>query len=550
IRHDLPQEAIGHGLGFGDIDGDGRGDLVTARGWLQAPEDRRAGRWLYQPEFRLHRDASIPILVHDVDQDGDADLIWGRGHNIGLYWMEQRSADGGRDWVQHAIDTSWSQAHTLLLADLDNDGREELIAGKRYLGHDGRDPGEWDPLVIYWYDLDPERMTWRRGVVTESGEAGFDLDPKAADLDGDGDVDIIAPSRAGLYWAENLLIASPGSDEPALPSAEAKPYDPRDLSYYLDAAGESREVTSPEDWGRRRADILECMEAAMGAFPNPVQRVPLAPEFGPEEDTPMYTRRKVTFAVEPGDRVPAWLLIPKDLQAPGAAVLCLHQTTSHGKDELAALAGRENRQFAHELAERGFVCLVPDYPSFGEYPYDFKTQGAHYVSGSMKAIWNNVRAIDLLETLPEVHPDRIGCLGHSLGGHNSLFTAAFDQRIRAVVTSCGFTAFHHYYGGDLKGWTSDRYMPRIRDVYGNDPDRVPFDFYEVLGAVAPRGLFICAPLHDSNFENTGVKKVVAEVEKIYKLRNAADRLVATYPDAGHDFPNREEAYAWLKKILK
>jgi dienelactone hydrolase len=311
-------------------------------------------------------------------------------------------------------------------------------------------------------------------------------------------------------------------------------------------------VKTPADWGRRRVDILKSMEVVMGPFPNSSQRVPLDIQVEKEEETPHYVRRKISFAVEPGDRVPAWLLIPKDLKPPAAAMLCLHQTVNIGKDELAALGGRENRWFAHELADRGFVCLVPDYPSFGEYPYDFKTQGAHYASGSMKAIWNNVRALDVLESLPEVDADRIGCLGHSLGGHNSLFTAAFDQRIRAVVTSCGFTAFHHYYGGDLKGWTSDRYMPRIRDVYQNDPDRVPFDFYEVLAATAPRGIFVCAPLHDSNFENDGVKKVVDKVSQVYELLGARDRLVAEYPDAGHDFPDkeREQAYAWLKEMLK
>jgi hypothetical protein len=195
---------------------------------------------------------------------------------------------------------------------------------------------------------------------------------------------------------------------------------------------------------------------------------------------------------------------------------------------------------------------VPDYPSFGDYPYDFKTQGKHYASGSMKAIWNNIRAVDLLVSLPEVDSDRIGCIGHSLGGHNSLFTAAFDQRLKAVVTSCGFTAFHHYYEGKLAGWTSDRYMPRIRDVYGNDPDQVPFDFYEVLTAICPRSIFINAPLHDSNFEVTGVKKVVDEVGKAYDLIDARDNLVAEYPDSAHDFPDevRHAAYAWLGKQLK
>jgi dienelactone hydrolase len=552
-RHDLPAEASGHGLGFGDVDGDGRSDLVTASGWLRAPEDRNNGRWIHHPEFKLHRDASIPILVYDVDGDGDCDIVYGRGHNVGLYWVEQKFLDGARSWIRHAIDTSWSQAHALLRADLDNDGQKEVIAGKRYLGHDGRDPGEWDPLGIYCYSFDKTQRTWRRAVVDDSGNVGFDLDPKVADVDGDGDMDVVAPSRAGLYWCENLTIdVGTGNVSVAGSAIEAKDYDPRDLSYYLDSTGKRCEVRTPSDWGRRRVDILRNMEKVMGTFPDPSQRVPLEWNVDSEEPTAHYLRRKITFAVEPGDRVPAWLLIPNDLRAPTAAMLCLHQTTSIGKDEPVAIGGRDSLWLAHELANRGFVCLVPDYPSFGEYQYDFQTQGGQYDSGSMKAIWNNVRALDLLESLPEVDPDRIGCIGHSLGGHNCLFTAAFDQRLRAVVTSCGFTAFHHYYGGDLKGWTSDRYMPRIREVYENSPDRVPFDFYEVLAALAPRGLFVCAPLHDDNFDNEGVQKVVKHVQAIYDVHAADGRLIAKYPDVGHDFPlaEREQAYSWLEMMLK
>ena len=170
----------------------------------------------------------------------------------------------------------------------------------------------------------------------------------------------------------------------------------------------------------------------------------------------------------------------------------------------------------------------------------------------MKAIWNNIRGVDLLISLPYVNSDRIGCIGHSLGGHNSLYTAAFDQRLRAVVTSCGFDPFHHYMGGKLAGWTSDRYMPRIRDLYDNDPDKMPFDFYEVLAAICPRAVFINAPLHDSNFKVDGVRAAVAEVGKAYELRSAREKLVAKYPDSGHDFPDaiREEVYDWLAKQLK
>src|SRR5262245_61872684 len=138
VKHDLPIEVAGHGVGFGDINGDGRGDIVGPHGWLEAPEDRRNGRWKWHPEWDLTRDASIPILVHDVDGDGDADLIWGRGHRYGLYWLEQggtlarsasegnpgtagQASSGTRTWTWRAIDTSWAQPHSIFLADLDGD---------------------------------------------------------------------------------------------------------------------------------------------------------------------------------------------------------------------------------------------------------------------------------------------------------------------------------------------------------------------------------------------------------------------------------------------
>lgn len=205
IRHDLPEEISGHGVGFGDVNGDGRGDIVGPRGWLEAPAEPRSGRWVFHGEYQLDNDASIPILVWDVDGDGDSDLVWGRGHRTGLFWLEQVAEGAGRAWRRHEIDTSWSQAHTLLLADLDGDGADELIAGKRYLGHDGKDPGEYDPLVIYAYKYDPAGKRWDRTALSEGGRVGFDLDPKAVDLDGDGDIDILAPGRSGLYWIENRL---------------------------------------------------------------------------------------------------------------------------------------------------------------------------------------------------------------------------------------------------------------------------------------------------------------------------------------------------------
>jgi predicted dienelactone hydrolase len=195
--------------------------------------------------------------------------------------------------------------------------------------------------------------------------------------------------------------------------------------------------------------------------------------------------------------------------------------------------------------------MVPDYPGFADYDYDFTKNKDLYPSGSLKAIWNNIRAIDLLESLPCVDRDRIGAIGHSLGGHNALFTAAFEQRIRHVVTSCAFNAFEDYYGGDLKGWSSDRYMPRIASRYQASAEHMPFDFPEVLAALAPRGLFANAPLRDANFAVRGVKTCEQSVRPLYELLGAAADLRFEYPDAEHDFPDavRAAAYQWLDERL-
>ena len=556
-KHELPELLKGHGLGFGDIDGDGRKDLVSANGWARAPENRITDRWHSYPEFKIHRDASVPILVHDVDQDGDADVIWGRGHNIGLYWYEQVRHPERREWKFHVIDTSWSAAHSMLLADIDNDQRIDLVTAKRYLGHGGKDPAEYDPLGVYWYQFDVNTRSWKKHVASFGGSCGFDLDPKCIDLDGDGDIDILAPTRGGLHYLENL-----GSDTDA---ADAEVADPQivEVTYpqdeplltFQDAQGETRPVENGFDWGIRRWQIQKNLERVMGPLPDSSRRVPLEMRVEEEQEVDNYLRKKISYVAENGDRVPAFLLVPKAVeQNPDQkfpALLCLHPTSPLGKAQICGIDGKPSRFYAHELAKRGFICLAPDYPSFGDYTdYDFSAD--LYVSGTMKAIWNNVRGVDLLESLSSVDRDKIGAIGHSLGGHNALFTAVFDQRIRAVVTSCGFNAFEDYYQGNLTGWTSDRYMPRIRTEFGKDPQRMPFDFDDILAAISPRPVFINAPLYDSNFAVVGVEKSVASARGVYEFQKAGDKLVVVYPNAEHDFPEdiRRQCYDWLKQQLK
>lgn len=202
-KHPLPKEAAGHGIGAGDVNGNGRMDIVTPRGWLEQTDDG----WRWHPEFNLGH-ASIPILVHDVDGDGRADLIWGLGHDYGLFWLEQTVEDGRRAWKRHLIDDSWSQPHFMLLADLNNDGRLELVTGKRYYAHNGNDPGANDPSCIYSYSFDVSTRTWTQQLIHEGGRVGFGINTVAVDIDGDGDLDLIAPGKSGLYLLENLTQSS------------------------------------------------------------------------------------------------------------------------------------------------------------------------------------------------------------------------------------------------------------------------------------------------------------------------------------------------------
>jgi dienelactone hydrolase len=294
---------------------------------------------------------------------------------------------------------------------------------------------------------------------------------------------------------------------------------------------------------------LAGVEKVMGPLPSIDHHALLNMRILEEVRQAHYLRKKITFSPEPHSTVYAWLLIPNNAHNAPAA-LCLHQTTAIGKDEPVGLGGKPNLHYAQELAERGYVALAPDYPSFGDDKTDFaRDVYAHgYKSGSMKGIVNHIRAVDLLLSLPEVDKHRIAAIGHSLGGHNTLFVAAFDPRIQVVVTSCGFTAMARYYGGDLKGWSSPRYMPSISAVYHNSPRYLPFDFTDIFRAIAPRAVFVNAPLHDSNFDVIGVDETIAKVKQNFP----PERLVVVHPDCNHDFPPdiREQAYKFLDKQLK
>lgn len=350
------------------------------------------------------------------------------------------------------------------------------------------------------------------------------------------------------WLALGSMIAAAGLVIAAPPEAPLYP-DRIDLLKLRDATGNETRVANSKAWARRREHILANLQKVMGPLPGPEKRAPLDVRIESESDGGSFVRKKLTYASAPGERVPAYLLIPRERKGKLPAILALHQTVQVGKDEPVGLGGKPDLWYGKELAERGYVVLAPDYPTLGEHQIDVFAKG--YQSGTMKAIWDNLRAVDLLQSLPEVDGSRIGALGHSLGGHNTLYTAAFDTRIKALVSNCGFCSFSKYYVGDLTGWSGPRYMPRIKTDYPN-ADKMPFDFQEVVAAIAPRAFLAIAPERDANFDVAGVREVIDAATPVYQLFGKPERLKVFYPDCEHEWPKpmRDEAYQWLDRWLK
>ena len=203
-KHVVYDSGNGHGIGFGDLNGDKKQDIVFQSGWYEQPAAGPfSGPWKYHHDFDLPH-ASCPVLILDLNNDGRNDIVWGDGHNYGLYWHEQLEpqSDGATTWRQHLIDKKFSQAHALVWVDVDNDGQPELITGKRYYGHAGRDPGANDEITMQYYDWNPGNGTWTKHIISQAPAGkgpGVGLQIRVRDLDGNGWKDVIAPGKSGTY---------------------------------------------------------------------------------------------------------------------------------------------------------------------------------------------------------------------------------------------------------------------------------------------------------------------------------------------------------------
>jgi dienelactone hydrolase len=275
----------------------------------------------------------------------------------------------------------------------------------------------------------------------------------------------------------------------------------------------------------------------------------------------------VTYLVEPGDRVPAYLFVPEGLAAgerrPGIFAHHQHAGQFHlGKSEVAGLAGNPEQAYALELARRGYVVLAPDAICFEERGafrgelaapesqtagqqferFEFTKRILHGSCLQTKMVWDMQRGLDYLASRPEVDGARLGCIGHSLGGQQTLFLAALDDRVQAAVSSCGFASMAtvlrdgvtHNFGAYVPGWLE----------HG--------DVGDVLASVAPRAFMALNGESDRIFPVDGLRASFDTARAAYEAQRVPERLELGVYEGGHQFSAemRDRAYRWLDRWLR
>ena len=238
VEHVIGTEGEKHGNGMGDINGDGRVDIVTPLGWWEAPPKPATDKWTFHADFDFGTSASHPVLVHDCNGDGRNDIIIGAAHDYGLFWYEQTAGAGGKpSFRKHAIETGYGGFHTMALGDLNGDGKDDLVTGKRLYPHHGRDISAYEPVFAFWYDIAGGKferhilafnhLPWLAGQHNQNPPPnqaiGVGMKINIADMDGDGRNDVVLAGKGGLYIMYNKADTPTPKPEQILPPEDVYP---------------------------------------------------------------------------------------------------------------------------------------------------------------------------------------------------------------------------------------------------------------------------------------------------------------------------------------
>lgn len=182
-----------HGLGVGDVNGDGRNDVLVAEGWWEAPAQESDVAWAFHA---APFGQAAQMFAYDFDGDGDNDVLSSSPHAYGIWWHEQV---GKNQWKKHEIDKSFSQTHGVCLADINGDGLPDFVTGKRWWAHAKGDPGGDEPAVFFWFELTRENghPVWIPHQFDRDSGPGTQFE--VADINGDGLLDVISSNKKGVY---------------------------------------------------------------------------------------------------------------------------------------------------------------------------------------------------------------------------------------------------------------------------------------------------------------------------------------------------------------
>lgn len=321
-------------------------------------------------------------------------------------------------------------------------------------------------------------------------------------------------------------------------------------------------IEDAEGWLRKKNEIKQRWLDVIGGVPD---RVQVSYQIRSEEKEQDHTRIHLVYDTVYGDTIPAYLLIPDDhVSGKGEdgrrpAILALHPTNEFGKATISLPSGRENRRYGLELVSRGYIVLAPDALTAGERIYEglpnFHSKPFYERHPEWSTVGKNIvdhmQGVDLLCSLAGVNADRIGAIGHSFGAYNAYFLAGIDERLKAIVSSCGFSPFygdHRPTHWGVRGWYT--HLPKITEWLSKY--EVPFEFHEIAALAAPVPSFHYYGQSDSIFPHwKAIGECMAELYELYRFLEAGDRFEAVMTAKEHNFPPeiRAMAYTFLDRWL-